>query len=202
MRRMLTFGVLAGLAGVLLAAPIPKDNRNPAAFPAGRYVLAGAGEAATGDDVLEIVKTFRLRPGQYILSGGQKPTDALFVDDDLDLFQGETKLFVDDDHVRTTEDRGKFAARYQGQPIVLVLDPTKKLRVRATDCCASEAMLGELWLHRWDGARKKLTNGKVEASAANLPAVFFDESFALTDGFELPDKVATDAATDMPEKPA
>ncbi|MCI0701453.1 MAG: hypothetical protein L0241_10265, partial [Planctomycetia bacterium] len=62
--------------------------------------------------------------------------------------------------------------------------------------------IGSLWLHRWDGARKRLTEGKQLASAPNLPFTFFDESFAIADGFEMPDKISHDAATDMPEKPA
>ena len=77
-------------------------------------------------------------------------------------------LFRDDDGVRSTEDRGKRAARYQGLPVVLVLDPAKKVRIVATDCFASEAVVGPLWLHRWDGARKKLTEGKSVESPAGI----------------------------------
>jgi hypothetical protein len=197
---LLLAAVAAG--GALLAAPVPAETRKPAAFPAGHYVLAGAGEAAQGDDVYEFTKSFRLKPGQYVLSGGPKPTDLIFVDDDLRVYQDKTALFVDADNVRTSENRGKRAAQYQGKPIILVLNVSKKLRIVAIDHGATEAIVGELWLHRWDGARKKLTAGKREQSAAALPATFFEESFALGDGFEMPEKVSTDAAIDVPEKPA
>ena len=76
MVRLLATGVVLSAVGALLAAPVPTDSRKPAAFPAGRYVLAGAGEPARGDDVYEFTKTFQLRAGQYVLSGGMKPTDA------------------------------------------------------------------------------------------------------------------------------
>jgi hypothetical protein len=202
MRRTFATLVVLAACGTLLAAPVPAETRKPAAFPAGHYVLAGAGEPAVGHDVFEFTKTFRLRQGQYVLSGGPKATDLILADDDLDLFQDTNHLFVDDDHVRTTETRGKRAAKYQGQPIVLVLDPAKKLRVRAADHAATEAIIGPLWLHRWDGARKKLTEGKSVESPAALPAAFFDESFTLGEGFEMPEKVSTDAETQVPEKPA
>lgn len=192
---------LAG-AGLVVASPVPAEGRRPAAFPAGRYVLGGEKEAAKGDDVQELTKSFRMKPGQYLLSGGPSPKDAILVDDDLEVLQGGKPLFVDDDHVRSTETRGKLTARYQGLPIILVLDPTKKVQVRATDHCATEAVLGPIWVHRWDGASKKLTEGKSEESAPNLPNVFFDESFSLSDGFELPRTVSHDAEMDLPAKPA
>ncbi|MBN9118595.1 MAG: hypothetical protein J0I06_05485 [Planctomycetes bacterium] len=202
MLRLLAAGAVLLAAGALVAAPVPGETRKPAAFPAGSYVLTGAGEPARGDDVFEFTRTFRLKPGRYVLSGGPKPTDPILVDDDLEVYQEKAALFVDDDHVRSTETRGKRAAKYQGRPIVLVLDPTKQLRIVAIDYYESEAILGALWLHRWDGAMKKLTDGKTAASAPVLPGTFFDESFALADGFELPEKVPTDAAVDVPEKPA
>jgi hypothetical protein len=202
MLRLLATGVVLLAVGALVAAPVPAEPRKPAAFPAGPYVLTGAGEPAQGNDVFEFTKTFRLKTGQYVLSGGSKPTDLLVVDDDLEVYQEKTALFIDDDNVPSTFTRGKQAAKYQGRPIVLVLDAAKKVRVRATDYFGSEAIIGPLWLHRWDGATKKLTEGKSAASAQTLPDVFFDESFALTDGFEMPEKVSTDAVIDVPEKPA
>ena len=194
--------IVAGLAGALFASPIPRDRAVPAAFPPGRYVLAGGDDPATGDDVLELKEKFRLRANQYILSGGKKPTDEIVVDDDLDVFQAEKRLFIDDDHVASTERRGKQAAHYQGQPIVLVLDPAKPLHIRVTDYTASDAIVGELWLHRSDGARKELTKGISQQSAADLPHVFFDEKYNLRDGFERPGQVATDVITELPEWPA
>lgn len=202
MLRLLTTATVLLAVGALIAAPVPVETRKPAAFPAGRYILSGAGEAAQGDDAYEFTNTFRLRAGQYILSGGPKPTDPIAVNDDLEIHQDGKKLFVDDDHRASVERRGKNPATYQGLPIVLVLDPAKKARIIAINCRASDAVLGELWLHRWDGARKKLTAGKREPSTPTLPNTFFDESFALDEGFEMPEKVSTDAATDVPEKPA
>ncbi len=189
-----------GLVGAALASPAPRERQ--AAFPPGRYVLAGGVDAATGDDVLELREKFRLRPNQYVLSGGPKPTDEVVVDDDLELRQGDRRLFVDDDTVASTERRGKLTARYQGQPIVLVLDRDKPLAVRATDHHPADAILGELWLHRSDGARKQLTKGVREQSANDLPHVFFDEKFDVKDGFARPVQMATGARTELPERPA
>jgi hypothetical protein len=202
MKRLYAFGVIVAAVGTLLAAPVPVENKKPAAFPAGHYVLAGSGEPARGEDVFEFTKPFQLRSTQYILSGGPKPTDLIFVDDDLEVYQEKAKLFVDDDHVRTTENRGKQPARYKGEPIVLVLDASKKLRIVAIDCGPTEAIIGQLWLHRWDGARKKLTDGVSLNSPPNLPAVFFEESYSLNDGFELPEKNSTDVPQILPEKPS
>jgi hypothetical protein len=202
MLRLLATGAVLAAVSALLAAPAPGDTRKPAAFPAGSYVLAGAGEPARGDDLYEFTKTFQLKPGHYVLSGGTKPTDSIVVDDDLEVYQDGKKLFVDDDHVASTERRGKLPATYQGHPIVLVLDPAKKFRIVVIDRSATEAIVGELYVHRWDGARKKLTDGKREQSAPNLPNTFFDEAYSLTDGFELPEKVATGAEVTVPDRPA
>lgn len=202
MKRIFATGIVLASVGMVLASPVPNETRKPAAFPAGHYVLTGAGEPARGEDVLEFTKAFHLRPGQYVLSGGSKPTDLILVDDDLEVYQDKVQLFVDDDHVRTSETRGKFAAKYKGEPIVLVLDSTKKVRIVGIDCNPTEAIVGPLWLHRWDGARKKLTDGVTLNSPPNLPATFFEESYTLSEGFEMPDKVSTDASIDLPEKPA
>jgi hypothetical protein len=202
MVRLLATGVVLAAVGAVMAAPVPTESRKPAAFPAGRYVLGGAGEPALGDDVYEFTKTFQLRAGQHVLSGGVKPTDPIVVDDDLEVYQDEKNLFLDNDHLASTEARGKIPATYKGQPIVLVLDPSKKVRIVAIDHCPTDAILGELYLHRWDGARKKLTDGRREQSAPNLPNTFFDESYSLVDGFEFPEKVPTDAGIKVPEKPA
>lgn len=201
MLRFIAMSVVLAAAGVLFAAPVPSETRKPAAFPAGRYVLTGADETAQGADVYEFTKTFRLKPGQFVLSGGPKPTDLIVVGDDLEVYQEKLALFVDNDHVPSTNTRGKRAARYQGQPIVLVLDPAKKVRIVAIDHEA-DATIGELWLHRWDGARKKLTEAKQPQPAPKLPFTFFDESYTLSEGFEMPEKVSTDAATELPAKPA
>lgn len=202
MKRFFATLALALAAGAVLAAPVPPvEARKPAAFPAGHYVLCGAPEAAHGSDVFEITKAFRPRAGHYVLSGGPKPTDTILVDEDLTVSQGDTALFVDDDQTRSTETRGKRAARYQGWPLLLVLDPSKKLHVVATDY-GDEAALGALWLHRWDGARKKLTDGTSAASSATLPHKFFTDSFSLVDGFELPEGVTHDAPIELPAKPA
>lgn len=201
MLRFIATSVILGTTGALLAAPVPSETRKPAAFPAGHYVLTGADEAAQGHDVYEFTKTFRLNPGQFVLSGGPKPTDLIVVGDDLEVHQGKAKLFEDNDHVPSTNTRGKRAAQYQGQPIVLVLDPSKKVRVVAI-AHGGDATIGELWLHRWDGSRKKFTSAKQQLSGPNLPATFFDESAALGDGFEMPEKVSTETATEMPAKPA
>src|SRR5207248_1163420 len=90
MLRSLATGVILLALGAVVAAPVPGETRKPAAFPAGHYVLAGGGEPARGDDVYEFTKTFRLKPNQYVLSGGPKPTDPVFVDDDLEVYQEKT----------------------------------------------------------------------------------------------------------------
>jgi hypothetical protein len=198
MTRLLATGVMVFALAALPAAPVPAETRKPAAFPAGQYVLTGADEPAKGDDVYEFPKTFRLKRGQYVLSGGSKPSDLVVIDDDLEVDQGGKKLVIDDDHAASASPK----STYKGQPIVLVLDPAKKIRIVGVDHCVVEAIVGALWLHRWDGARKKLTDGKQERSAQNLPNTFFDESYILTAGFELPENLSTDAPLDTPEKPA
>src|SRR5262245_60381584 len=139
MLRLPATGVVLLAVGALLAAPVPGETRKPAAFPAGIYVLTGADEPAQGTDVYEFTKTFRLKPGQYVLSGGPKPTDLILVDDDLELYQEKSVLFQDNDTIRSTETRGKQAVNYQGRPILLVLDPAKKLRVVVIDYHAATA---------------------------------------------------------------
>jgi hypothetical protein len=202
MRNGLGLVAVAALGASLTASPVPRTQPKGANMPAGRYVLAGGPEAATGQDVHEFTAAFRMKPRQYILSGGPAPTDPLTVDDDLELLQGTTKLFVDDDGLASTERRGKQPARYQGQPIVLVLDPAKPLQIRVTDHMATEAIVGELWLHRYDGAKAQLTKGVTQQSAATLPHVFFAEKFDLGRVFEVPRGVKTDAVTELPDKPA
>jgi hypothetical protein len=202
MKSLFAFAVILAAMGVVLSSPVPKDTRKPAAFPAGHYVLTGTGEPGRGDDVHEFTKPFHMRPGQYVLSGGSKPTDHIIVDDDLEVYQDKLQLFVDDDHVRSTEKRGKIPAKYKGEPIVLVLDASKKLRIVAIDYYPTEAIISQLWLHRWDGARKRLTEGKSLDSQPNLPTVFFEESYSLSEGFEMPEKIETEASVDLPEKPA
>jgi hypothetical protein len=202
-RKLLAAAGLSALVVLAVAngAPIPVIERKPAAFPAGKYILGGHKETARGDDVLDLTKAFRLKKDQYIISGGPSPADRIVIDDDLEIDQGAKMLFRDDDGVRSTDDKGKNY--YDGYPIVLVLDSTKKMGIRATDCCVTEAILGPVWIHRWDGARKKLTGGKTERSAAALPNVFFDEEAAIADGFEFPGDIPhDDAATELPTVPA
>jgi hypothetical protein len=202
--------VLAFLGAAFLAVPgasgvpRPEEKGKAHVFPAGRYVLAGGPEAAAGDDVTEIMDDFRMRPGQFILSGGPSPTDEIVVDDDLELLQGGKALFVDNDGVDSTNKDGKQPATYQGFPIVFNADPKGKLRVRATDQCRTQAILGELWLHRADGARRKLTDRIQQRSAAQLPHVFFDEEFDLAKGFDTPaaPRKARENVIDLPERPA
>jgi hypothetical protein len=197
-----------GLVGLVVlgagvaASPVPRTHPKAANMPAGRYVLAGGPEAATGQDLHEFMAAFRMKPGQFILSGGPSPTDPLTVDDDLELLQGDKKLFVDDDGRVSTDRRGKDPARYQGQPIILVLDPSKPLQVRVTDHHVTDAIVGELWLHRYDGAKVQLTKGVSQQSAATLPHVFFAEKFDLSRAYETPKVVKSDAVTELPDKPA
>ena len=203
------WAVLAAAAGVVVWAgvaggvPTPSDAGKAYPFPPGRYVLTGV-EDARGGDVLELRDHFTLRPGQYILSGGPNPTDLIVVDDDLEVLSGERKVFIDDDHVRSTENRGKRPATYQGFPIVLVADPKAKLHLRVTDCQETDAIVGELWLHRHDGAKRRLTTGVAQPSAQQLPNVFFDEKFDLSEGFEKPASVPAvkGPVTELPQHPA
>jgi hypothetical protein len=206
-----TAWMTAGVAALMvwgggkgLGSPANRGEGKPAVFPAGPYVLTGGREAARGDDVLELRSDFKLRRNQYVLSGGPKPTDTILVDDDLEVKSGDRKVFEDDDGVRTTETRGKQPAKYQGHPIVLVLDPKEKLRIRVTDHSAVDAIVGELWLHRHDGGKRRLTKEIREASADRLPHMFFDEQFDLGQGFERPEREAIEAGTveQLPERPA
>jgi hypothetical protein len=194
------FLTVPGASGV----PRPEEKGKSYVFPAGRYVLAGGPEAAAGDDVTELMDDFRMKPGQFILSGGPSPTDEIVVDDDLELLQDGKSIFLDNDGVDSTNKDGKHPATYQGHPIVFNADSKGKLRVRATDQCRTQAILGELWLHRADGARRRLSEKIQQRSAAQLPHVFFDEEFDLAKGFDIPaaPRKAREAVIDLPERPA
>lgn len=184
--------------------PRPEANGKTYVFPAGRYVLVGGEQAGTGEDATELIEDFTMKPGQYVLSGGPNPTDEIVVDDDLEILQNGKSLFVDNDTIRSTEKRGKAPATYQGQPIVFVADVKAKLVIRATDHCRTEAILGELWLHRHDGATRRVTEKLTQASAAQLPHVFFSEEIDLNKGFEMPATIraANGSVIDLPERPA
>jgi hypothetical protein len=156
-------------------------------FPPGKYVLGGGQKPARGAHLFEIKKPFQLRPGQFILSGGPRPTDPLLVDDDLEVSSGDKVLFVDDDHVKSTETRQSFqgfSCTYSGAPIILVLDPKAKLRILAIDTFGPDAELGELYLHRHDGASRRLTDTIKQQSNMVLHHVFFSKEFALDGNFK------------------
>src|SRR5262245_12995509 len=106
MLRFVATSVVLAAVGVLFAAPVAPETRKPVASPAGQYVLTGADETAQGNDVYEFTKTFHLKPGQFVLSGGPKPTDLIYVNDDLEVYQEKLALFVDDDHLPSTNTRG------------------------------------------------------------------------------------------------
>ena len=197
---VLAVGLLLPYAAVSQAVVVPPDAEKPYVFPPGKYILGGGAQPARGKDMLEINKPFSLRPGQYILSGGPLPTDRIVVDDDLEVSSGEKLLFVDDDHVASTEIRQGWPCTYDGTPILLVLNPKAKLRIQAIDHCANDAILGELYLHRHDGARRQLTKRVAESSAANLPHAFLSQESALDRDFAGPPAM-TDVFQ-MPECPA
>ncbi len=180
------FGIALPAAGVPNGVRDGEAKDKPFVFPAGKFILGGGTRAATAQDSYEFKKPFTLRPGQFILCGGPNPTTPIVVDDDLEVLVGGQALFVDDDHVASTDTRPAFPRSYDGAPIILVLDPAKKLRIRAIDHVPSKAILGELYLYRHDGARKRLTARITENSDPNLPHVFFDQEFSLNDGFEAP----------------
>jgi hypothetical protein len=178
-----------GLAALLLAALPPavlaepeKPRQEGHSFPPATYVLGGL-KAATARDAFEVKEPFTLHPVQYILSGGPKPTDRIIVDDDLELERGKVRLFTDDDHVWSKDDKPHQEGQYCGWPILLVLPPGSKLRVRVIDCQQTTAEVGDLYLHRCDGASKRLTKGKRERSNPRLPHVFFEEEFDVDEGF-------------------
>ena len=203
------FGVLGliligSLAPDAQAVPRPDEKGKTYVFPAGRYILAGGPEAAIGEDNTELMEEFTLKPGQFILSGGLNVTDKILIDDDLEVLQADKPLFIDNDQIASSETRGKRAAGYQGQPIVLVADPKGKIRIRVIDHGATEAIVGELWLHRHDGAKRLVTKESRQASAAQLPNVFFNEEIDLSKGFEMPATIRTGTGSviDMPERPA
>jgi hypothetical protein len=207
--RIATFLTVGAALAMLVAsdaggAPRPDERGKTYVFPAGRYILAGGAEAALGDDVKELLDDFIMKPGQYILSGGPNPTDEIIVDDDLEIRQDGKALFIDDDHVATTNKRGKSAASFQGHPIIFVADPKLKLKLTATDHNPVDAILGPLWLHRHDGAKRQLTPGLTQQSADQLPHVFFDQEFDLTKDFEMPATIreAKGSVIDLPERPA
>ena len=131
------------------------------------------------------------------------PTDPIVVDDDLEISSGDKMLFIDDDQVPSTEKRKSFqgfSCTYSGAPIILVLDPKAKLRIQAIDIFAGDAVLGELYLHRHDGARRRLTEHIYQQSNRVLPHVFFSQAFALDEGFEAAPSIKE--VIEMPAIPA
>jgi hypothetical protein len=158
----------------------------PFLFPPGTYILGGGPKPATGRDAAALRVPFALHPDLYVLSGGPRPTDPILVDDDLEVHLGKTPLFIDDDHVRSSERRGGLNCTYAGEPILLALPPGSTLRVRAIDHAPTEAILGELYLHRSDGAKWRLTEGRRARSSDRRPHTFFEETFALAAGFKRP----------------
>lgn len=149
-------------------------------FPAGTYILGCSAEPLTCKNATRIDAPFTLHPNQYILSGGPNPTDQIIVDDDLEVWRGKKKLFIDDDHIASTDNRFGADAMYSGCPIILVLEPKSKFRLRAIDHAPTDAILGDIWLHRYDGAKKQLVKNRKEQSNAQLPHVFFEEEFDCT----------------------
>jgi hypothetical protein len=147
------------------------------AIPGGEYVIADGGTTATERNVHRFDAPFSLRPGQFVLSGGPKPTDRIEVDDDLEIRVGDKLVFVDDDHVSTKDNRSGVGRRYAGTPILLQMAPDQTIRIRAIDHCATEAALGTLYLHGADGLRPLSAKPILRASAASLPHTFFDEAF-------------------------
>lgn len=184
--------------------PRPDEKGKTYVFPAGHYILAGGPEAAIGDDNTELMEDFTLKPGQFILSGGPNATDQLVIDDDIEILQGDKRLFNDNDQIATNERNTKLAPSYRGMPIVLLADTKGKLRLRVTDQRGDDAVVGELWLHRHDGACRLITKEIRQASAQQLPNVFFNEEIDLTKRFEMPAKIrnASGSVIDMPERPA
>jgi hypothetical protein len=168
-----------------LASTEEPDGR-PFLFPAGTYVLGSSSRPATGKDICTLREPFALHADQYILSGGPRPTDSIVIDDDLEVLRGKTLLFVDDDHVRAGDRRAGIGCTYDGAPIILALPQGAVLRIRAIDHAPTEAILGELYLHRSDGARWLLVRGRKAASNDRLPHTFFDETFRIAAGFDRP----------------
>jgi hypothetical protein len=173
--------------GLSVAAPPADEAAAPRfLFPPGKYILGGGPRPATGPDAAALRRPFALHPDQYVLSGGPRPTDPIVVDDDLEILRGKTALFVDDDHVRSTERRAGVTCTYGGEPIILALPPGSTFRVRAIDHAPTEAILGELYLHRSDGAKWRLT-GEIRArSGDRLPHAFFEKTFDPATGFDRP----------------
>jgi RNA polymerase sigma factor (sigma-70 family) len=144
-------------------------------YPPGKYILGGLARTARAPDVARIDRPFTLHPNQYILSGGPRPTDPVRVDDDLELYCGKRLLFIDDD-ADPSRDRIKDPP-YDASPIILVIPPGARLRLRAIDRIPDGAYVGDMYLHRWDGARKRLVTARWQHSNPQLPHAFFDQEF-------------------------
>jgi hypothetical protein len=151
--------------------------------PSGTYIVAGPGPA-TAKDACTFRKPFALHPDQYVLSGGPRPTDRIHVDDDLEVYRGQRQVFLDDDHLCSTDNRFGPSRSYDGAPILLFLPHGSRFRIKAIDHCPSEAILGDLYLHRSDGARWQLVKARTERSNDRLPHTFFDQTFLLAGGFD------------------
>jgi RNA polymerase sigma factor (sigma-70 family) len=146
-------------------------------FPPGRFVLGGLARPARGQDVARIDKPFTLHPNQYILSGGPRPTDPMEVDDDLEISCGKRLLFIDDDGHASGDARHTKECTFDGSPIILVIPPGAKFRLRVVDRFPDGASVSDVYMHRWDGARKRLVTARWQHSNPVLPHTFFDQEF-------------------------
>jgi hypothetical protein len=140
-----------------------------------QVILCTSDKTARGMDRQELKENFSLGSDEFILSGGPSPADPIVVDDDLVVSIGGRKSFVDDDGCRSDESRPRYSRSYEGTPLLLRISAGEKIQIMATDRGASDALLGELYLHGRDGWKAKVTDKIVQASAERLPSTFFSK---------------------------
>jgi hypothetical protein len=163
-----------------------QDGAFVAAFSARGVTKEGITEAAKEDyrkllshlragKEQEISSEFPVRPGQdrveLVLSGGQDPTDPLWVDDDLSVFLNTNAILVDDNE-HSDEDLGtvSFTAKNRDRLCVVARDVHTGCRSRSP-----------LYLHSTtDGTLHLLAPEINDCTGKPAPAVFYDKTFDIT----------------------
>jgi hypothetical protein len=106
---------------------------------------------------------------EWILSGGEDPTDQLRADDELRIELNGAPILADEDCLADDIAPVTFTAKVGDQ-----------VRVIATDCAFCRS-LSALWLHcPASGLSRELFSGRDDGCDVNRPTgVFFDETFTI-----------------------
>jgi len=99
-------------------------------------------------------------PESWVISGGVMSSEAIVVDDDIQVWVNGVLVFSDADGAWTGDSRGT----YKGEPISFEADPNGLIRVEVSDTCCCQALIGPLYLHDDEGNMAVLTERVVAES--------------------------------------